>query len=87
MVRWVFTRDQLLRAVWGYAYFGGPRTVDVHIRRLRVKLGTASAYLIGTVRQVGYTFVRPPSQITAGPITICDYGKVGINALRPRTGT
>lgn len=52
----VFTRDQLLRGVWGIAYFGGPRTVDVHIRRLRVKLGADHAALIRTVRQVGYTF-------------------------------
>ena len=55
----VFTRDQLLRAVWGLGYLGGPRTVDVHIRRLRVKLGPDHAALIGTVRQVGYTFVWP----------------------------
>ncbi len=53
----VFTRDQLLREVWGYDYFGGTRTVDVHVRRLRAKLGTEHEALIGTVRNVGYRFV------------------------------
>ena len=53
----VFTRDQLLREVWGYDYFGGPRTVDVHVRRLRAKLGSEYDSMIGTVRQVGYKFV------------------------------
>jgi DNA-binding response OmpR family regulator len=56
----VFTRDQLLREVWGYDYFGGTRTVDVHVRRLRAKLGSEYESLIGTVRQVGYKFVTPP---------------------------
>ena len=51
----VFTREQLLSEVWGYDYFGGTRTVDVHIRRLRAKLGDLEA-LIGTVRNVGYRF-------------------------------
>jgi DNA-binding response OmpR family regulator len=51
----VFTRDQLLSEVWGYDYFGGTRTVDVHIRRLRSKLGDLDS-LIGTVRHVGYRF-------------------------------
>ena len=55
----VFTRDQLLREVWGYDYFGGHRTVDVHVRRLRAKLGTEHESMIGTVRQVGYTLVLP----------------------------
>jgi DNA-binding response OmpR family regulator len=59
----VFTRDQLLREVWGYDYFGGTRTVDVHVRRLRAKLGSEHEALIGTVRQVGYKFVSPPSRI------------------------
>ncbi|MEY3029605.1 MAG: hypothetical protein RL198_1002 [Actinomycetota bacterium] len=49
----VFTREQLLGEVWGQDYFGGTRTVDVHIRRLRAKLGEAE-WLIGTVRNVGY---------------------------------
>ena len=53
----VFTRDQLLREVWGYDYFGGTRTVDVHVRRLRAKLGSEYESMIGTVRQVGYKFV------------------------------
>ncbi|AOY55715.1 response regulator transcription factor [Candidatus Rhodoluna planktonica] len=51
----VFTREQLLSEVWGYDYFGGTRTVDVHIRRLRAKLGDLEL-LIGTVRNVGYRF-------------------------------
>jgi DNA-binding response OmpR family regulator len=56
----VFTRDQLLQEVWGYDYFGGTRTVDVHVRRLRAKLGPENETLIGTVRNVGYRFVLPP---------------------------
>ncbi len=56
----VFTRAQLLQEVWGYDYFGGTRTVDVHVRRLRAKLGTEHEALIGTVRNVGYRFVAPP---------------------------
>jgi DNA-binding response OmpR family regulator len=55
----VFSRDQLLREVWGYDYFGGTRTVDVHVRRLRAKLGPHCETMIGTVRQVGYKFVAP----------------------------
>jgi DNA-binding response OmpR family regulator len=53
----VFTRNQLLHEVWGYDYFGGTRTVDVHVRRLRAKLGPEHEHLIGTVRNVGYRFV------------------------------
>ncbi|MDE9365522.1 response regulator transcription factor [Luteipulveratus sp. YIM 133132] len=53
----VFTRAQLLQEVWGYDYFGGTRTVDVHVRRLRAKLGSEHEALIGTVRNVGYRFV------------------------------
>jgi DNA-binding response OmpR family regulator len=45
--------------VWGYDYFGGTRTVDVHVRRLRAKLGSEYEWMIGTVRNVGYKFVRP----------------------------
>ena len=56
----VFTRAQLLQEVWGYDYFGGTRTVDVHVRRLRAKLGTEHEQLIGTVRNVGYRFVSQP---------------------------
>ncbi|MEX1078045.1 MAG: response regulator transcription factor [Homoserinimonas sp.] len=53
----VFTREQLLSEVWGYDYFGGTRTVDVHVRRLRAKLGDLES-LIGTVRNVGYLFTE-----------------------------
>jgi DNA-binding response OmpR family regulator len=51
----VFTREQLLSEVWGYDYFGGTRTVDVHVRRLRAKLGDQEQ-IVGTVRNVGYRF-------------------------------
>jgi len=54
----VFTREQLLSRVWGYEYYGGARTVDVHVRRLRAKLGEEHAGLIQTVRSVGYRFGR-----------------------------
>jgi DNA-binding response OmpR family regulator len=52
----VFTRETLLSRVWGYEYYGGARTVDVHVRRLRAKLGEEHAGLISTVRSVGYRF-------------------------------
>ena len=52
----VFTREMLLSRVWGYEYYGGARTVDVHVRRLRAKLGEEHAGLIQTVRSVGYRF-------------------------------
>ena len=52
----VFSRETLLSRVWGYEYFGGPRTVDVHVRRLRAKMGEEHAHLIDTVRSVGYRF-------------------------------
>ncbi|MDX2683697.1 winged helix-turn-helix transcriptional regulator [Streptomyces sp. NY05-11A] len=53
----VFTRAQLLQEVWGHDYFGGSRTVDVHVRRLRAKLGAEHEQLISTVRNRGYRFV------------------------------
>ena len=52
----VFSRETLLSRVWGYEYYGGARTVDVHVRRLRAKLGEEHAHLIQTVRSVGYRF-------------------------------
>jgi DNA-binding response OmpR family regulator len=68
----VFTREQLLQEVWGYDYFGGTRTVDVHVRRLRAKLGPENETLIGTVRNVGYRFVLPPKDVTGSrePATV-----------------
>jgi DNA-binding response OmpR family regulator len=57
-----FTRAQLLREVWGYDFYGGTRTVDVHVRRLRAKLGPEHEQLIETVRGVGY-------RATSGPAT------------------
>ena len=62
----MFTRAQLLQEVWGYDFFGGTRTVDVHVRRLRAKLGTEYESLIGTVRNVGYKAVRPARGRHAG---------------------
>ena len=52
----VFSREALLRRVWGYDYYGGARTVDVHIRRVRAKLGQEHAARIKTIRSVGYLF-------------------------------
>jgi DNA-binding response OmpR family regulator len=63
----VFSRQQLLQEVWGYDYFGGTRTVDVHVRRLRAKLGPENETLIGTVRNVGYRFVLPASESARKP--------------------
>jgi len=56
----VFTRAHLLQEVWGFDFFGGTRTVDVHVRRLRAKLSVEYEHLIGTVRNVGYRFVADP---------------------------
>jgi DNA-binding response OmpR family regulator len=64
----VFTRAQLLQEVWGYDYYGGTRTVDVHVRRLRAKLGPEYEALVGTVRNVGYRFV-PPREAREAPKT------------------
>ncbi|MFN8125204.1 MAG: response regulator transcription factor [Candidatus Nanopelagicales bacterium] len=65
----VFTRAQLLQEVWGYDYYGGTRTVDVHVRRLRAKLGLEYEALIGTVRNVGYRFIEDavPHDSTSAP--------------------
>ncbi len=64
----VFTRELLLQDVWGYDYFGGSRTVDVHVRRLRAKLGPEYEQMIQTVRGVGYKLV-PPGQREARETT------------------
>lgn len=61
----VYTRDQLLQEVWGFDYYGGSRTVDVHVRRLRAKLGAEHEQLIGTVRNVGYRFDPLPMKHAA----------------------
>jgi DNA-binding response OmpR family regulator len=55
----VYTRPALLREVWGYDFYGGTRTVDVHVRRLRAKLGPEHEHLIETVRGVGYRAAAP----------------------------
>ncbi len=55
----VYSREQLLQDVWGYDYFGGARTVDVHVRRLRAKLGREYEGVILTVRNVGYKAIDP----------------------------
>lgn len=52
----VWSREQILAKVWGYDYYGGSRTVDVHVRRLRAKLGEVRSSWIATVRSVGYRF-------------------------------
>ncbi len=52
-----FTRDQLLARVWGYDYYGGSRTVDIHVRRIRAKLGHPYAGCVKTIRHVGYKWV------------------------------
>ncbi len=72
----VFTRAQLLQEVWGYDYFGGTRTVDVHVRRLRAKLGTEHETLVGTVRNVGYRFVAQapaPTSLPGEPTILAPY--------------
>lgn len=61
----VFSRSQLLKEIWGYDYFGGTRTVDVHIRRLRSKLGPEFESVIDTVRNVGYRFGTSSNPVTA----------------------
>jgi len=58
----VFTREILLEQVWGYDYFGGSRTVDVHIRRIRSKIEQEGHAYIRTVRGVGYIFEHQPPQ-------------------------
>ncbi len=64
----VFNRDQLLDAVWGFEYYGGSRTVDVHIKRLRDKLdGVSKEWSLETVWSVGYKFAFDDGQETAGP--------------------
>ncbi len=82
----VFTRAQLLQEVWGYDFFGGTRTVDVHVRRLRAKLGTEHEQMIGTVRNVGYKFVQPSRGglgVPAGTI-VEDDGEDGDEGERAR---
>ncbi|GAA1503818.1 two-component system response regulator GlnR [Nocardioides humi] len=68
----VFSRQQLLQEVWGYDYFGGTRTVDVHVRRLRAKLGPENETLIGTVRNVGYRFVLPSKDAEADAAAVAE---------------
>jgi DNA-binding response OmpR family regulator len=62
----VFTREALLNRVWGYEYYGGARTVDVHIRRLRSKIETGDTVYVQTVRNVGYSF-SPHSRLETSP--------------------
>ena len=63
----VFSREVLLSEVWGYDYYGGARTVDVHVRRLRAKLGEEHASLITTVRSVGYRLGQASWAADEGP--------------------
>jgi len=60
----VFTREALLNEVWGYDYYGGDRTVDVHIRRLRSKLGDYTNNYIQTVRNIGYKFSKEAQSVS-----------------------
>ena len=85
----VFTRSQLLQEVWGYDYFGGTRTVDVHVRRLRAKLGTENEALIGTVRNVGYKFVpaRPEGRRASPGAANSDGKRTGGRDTAPRSKT
>jgi DNA-binding response OmpR family regulator len=81
----VFTRAHLLQEVWGYDYFGGTRTVDVHVRRLRAKLGPEHEALIGTVRNVGYRFVPVKSgEEPPGPPLPAGLGVVEPSGRQPR---
>jgi DNA-binding response OmpR family regulator len=84
----VFTRAQLLQEVWGYDYFGGTRTVDVHVRRLRAKLGPENEALIGTVRNVGYRFVppKPGRAASAGDADSADSDAAG-TGIEPAAGS
>jgi DNA-binding response OmpR family regulator len=81
----VFTRAHLLQEVWGYDYFGGTRTVDVHVRRLRAKLGPEHEALIGTVRNVGYRFV-PVKGSDRGPARDDEPGTGNSGAGEPGAG-
>ena len=79
----VFSRPQLLQEVWGYDYFGGTRTVDVHVRRLRAKLGPENETLIGTVRNVGYRFVLPAKEkeaVAADAVRVSTDGRAAQDA-------
>ena len=80
----VFSRAQLLQEVWGYDYYGGTRTVDVHVRRLRAKLGPEHEAMIGTVRNVGYKFVRQPTSVAE---TEADRDRRGRRPLRLSTAS
>jgi len=55
-----FNRESLLNVIWGYEYYGGTRTVDVHIRRIRSKINDLNGHYIKTVRGVGYMFLEAP---------------------------
>ncbi len=79
----VFSRAQLLQEVWGYDYFGGTRTVDVHVRRLRAKLGVEHESLIGTVRNVGYRFVpQKPDEATLATLDDGEHLEASTTASR-----
>ncbi|HYN75123.1 MAG TPA: response regulator transcription factor [Candidatus Limnocylindria bacterium] len=82
----VFTRTQLLQEVWGYDYFGGTRTVDVHVRRLRAKLGTEHESAIGTVRNVGYRFVAQ-TPLTEESSSDADVLALPVTAARAGAGS
>ncbi len=64
-----FSREALLDKVWGYDYYGGTRTVDVHVRRLRSKIETGGVTYIETIRNVGYKFLAPPNEERSSTVT------------------
>ena len=84
----VFTRETLLSRVWGYEYYGGARTVDVHVRRLRAKLGDDHAGWIQTVRSVGYRFGQSRWGVggPSWPDELPDPTEGTPRARRPQTG-
>jgi DNA-binding response OmpR family regulator len=79
----VFTREQLLAQVWGHDFLGGTRTVDVHIRRVRAKLGHRHHRLIATIRNVGYRFVDPHDRAPPAPATAKHPHQVGVRMPGP----
>jgi len=70
----VYNREQLLQKVWGYKYTGGTRTVDIHVRRVRAKLGNRAGGLIETVRNVGYKMRSGQPDYATGPADEADSG-------------
>ena len=80
-----FTRTRLMHEVWGYDCNGRVRTVDVHVRRLRAKLGTEHESMIDTVRGVGYMAATPPQPewiLSESPVIRSPDDRVEANSKR-----